>query len=113
MSLFTLNATSLLFLPIDNPQKCLFTSIYVHTTHTDDDVLALYAQVQQTTSTLVTKLAAQHARLPLPRAAFPLVLEGDGYNLHCSEPGICQHDASIDSMPGAAQRSSHGHMERR
>ena len=32
MSLFTLNATSLLFLPTDNFQKCLFTSIYVHTT---------------------------------------------------------------------------------
>jgi hypothetical protein len=32
MSLFTLNTASLLFLPTDNFQKCLFTSVYVHTT---------------------------------------------------------------------------------
>ncbi|KAH9050270.1 hypothetical protein EDB84DRAFT_594842 [Lactarius hengduanensis] len=84
MSLFTLNASSLLFLPTDNFQKCSFTSVYIHTTHTDKEVLALYAQVQQTTSELVTKLAAQHVRLPFPQAVFPLVLEGDGYNLRCT-----------------------------
>jgi len=84
MSLFTLNASSLLFLPTDSFRKCLFTSVYVHTTHPDDEILALYAQVQPTTSKLVTKLATQHVRLPFPRAAFPLVLEGDGYILHCT-----------------------------
>ncbi|KAH9072892.1 hypothetical protein EDB83DRAFT_2516652 [Lactarius deliciosus] len=99
MSLFTLNASSLLFLPTDNFQKCTFTSVYIHTTqcvpllhsrapsiniNSTDEVLALYAQVQQTTSELVTKLVAQHVRLPFPRAVFPLVLEGDGYNLRCT-----------------------------
>ncbi|KAI0254625.1 hypothetical protein BJV78DRAFT_933453 [Lactifluus subvellereus] len=54
---------------------------------------SLYARVKHAASDLVVNLAVQHVHLLFPQAAFPLVVEGDGYNLHCSESIVSLYDA--------------------
>lgn len=58
----------------------IFSDIRTSVAHTFSRELpsTIYAQE------LVVKLAALHAHLLFPQAAFPLVIDGDGHNVHYS-----------------------------
>jgi len=110
MSLFTLNASSLLFLPTDSFRKCLFTSVYVHTTQYVP-LLGSHMRVRLAPTARTTRYSLYMRKCSQrPLSSSP---SWQRSMFDCPFPELRSPWSSKVMATYSIARSSHGHMEKR